>query len=237
MIVPDQMQKRDAGIAYDMGNYEVVYDLLYGKDLNEEEEIILHKSTIIMKMERKINSYQNYLKMSGKELEALNALVQGVALYYELQQEADEYHVLGEIGDKYQQILAILSDQYGLSEADVMDIISSEDDIVYTQKITAVLSGATMPADAEQSDGIADVLPEEQEILDGLSENTENTADMEADDIPDAPSDDALNAPTDEAMNAPADDVSNETAADENVDSEGEINYIEPVSVEVHQNN
>jgi hypothetical protein len=231
MIVPDQMQKRDAGIAYDMGNYEVVYDLLYGKDLNEEEEIILHKSTIIMKMERKINSYQNYLKMSGKELEALNALVQGVALYYELQQEADEYHVLGEIGDKYQQILAILSDQYGLSEADVMDIISSEDDIVYTQKITAVLSGAAMPTDAEQSDGIADVLPEEQEILDGLSENTEDAADMEmeTDDTPDAPSDDALNATTD--------DVSNETAADENVDSEGEINYIEPVSVEVHQNN
>lgn len=78
IIIPDHMQKRDARIAYDMGNYQDVFDLLYGKDLNEEEEVLLHKSTIVMKMERKLASYQNNLKLGGHELEALNALVQGL---------------------------------------------------------------------------------------------------------------------------------------------------------------
>ena len=229
IIIPDNMQKRDARVAYDMGNYETAYDLLYGKNLNEEEEVILHKSTLIMKMERKINSYYNYLKLNGKELEALNALVQGAALYYELLPEADEYFVTDEIGEKYQQILSILSEQYNLSEADVMDIIYSEDDVVYTQKITSVLDG-TVPS-AEETGGVADVLPEEQEILDGLPEETDVTTD------------DILNSPSEETLNGSGADDSNSADSSPNGTEEGtvgpgsEVKYIEPVSVEVHQNN
>ena len=251
VIIPDNMQKRDARVAYDMGNYEVVYELLYGKDLNEEEEILLHKSTIVMKMERKINSYRNYLKLNGKELEALNALVQGAALYYELLPEADEYFVLGEVEEKYQQILAILSEQYRLSEADVMDIINSEDDVVYTQKITAVLSGLIAPEEA--TDGVRDVLPEEQEILDGLPEEP----DIITDDILNNPTADVLSGSSSDDSNTPSEDISDSasdaaagspdgmvegTAADgtasDGVTNPGdEVKYIEPVSVEVHQNN
>ena len=229
IVLPEHMQKRDARIAYDMGNYEAVYDLLYGKDLNEDEEVILHKTTLILKMERKIKSYYNYMKLNGRELEALNALVQGAALYYELLPEAEEYHVTGEIGEKYQQILAILSERYNLSEADVMDIIYSEDDIIYTQKITAVLFGAVVSAE-DTADEMADVLPEEQEILDGLPEETE---DMVTDDIV-----------TDDILNGSSDGMAEENAAGENAAPENadaasgeEVKYIEPVSVEVHQNN
>ena len=225
-----------------MGNYQDVFDLLYGKDLNEEEEVLLHKSTIVMKMERKLASYQNNRKLGGHELEALNALVQGVALYYELLPEADEYSVMGELEEKYRQILVILSDQYALSEMDVMDIISSEDDTIYTQKIRSVLYGISYSGEDAQSGEVPDVLPEEQEILDGLPEET---ADNITDDTSDGSLDNSAENTADEAVNeAPEEtqdnNVSGEAtgnAAEGTAASEGEVKYIEPVSVEVHQNN
>lgn len=217
---------------------------MWKKELNEEEEVILHKCTIIMKMERKMNSYQNYLKLNGKELEALNALVQGVALYYELLPEADEYRVMGEIDAQYQQILAVLYEQYGLSEADVMDIIYSEDDITYTQKIASVLYGTAMPAEEEQTGGMKDVLPEEQEILDGLPEETADIVTNDTTDaVIDGSQDDLSNDAPGEAGNGTTDDnmlgetSDNGSAADGTAVSDDGVKYIDPISVEVHQNN
>lgn len=172
-IVPDYLQKRDAQVAYDMGNYNETFDLLYGKELNEEEEIILHKSTLILQMERKLESYQNASKIGSDELATLNTLVQGVALYFEMLPEAEQYHVTDEVTEIYQEVLSILYAQYGLSETDVMDIIASEDDIMYTQKLASIVYGIRFGNEVEEEpDVMEDILPEEQEILDGMPEDT-----------------------------------------------------------------
>ena len=42
-VLPTYLEKRDAHVAYDMGNYSQVYDLLYGKDLSEDDEALLQK--------------------------------------------------------------------------------------------------------------------------------------------------------------------------------------------------
>lgn len=171
-VIPSYLEKRDAHVAYDLGNYEEVYDLLSGKKLSEEDEIILHKSRIILRMNRKLEAYQSYQKMDNKELEALDALIQGVSLYYELLPAADEYNVSDEIKEVYQEILNILSEQYGLSEADVSDIIASEDNVVYTEHLRSIVFGTIYDdlAGENATDTVEDVLPEEQEIMNGMTE-------------------------------------------------------------------
>lgn len=149
---------------------------------------------------------------------------------------------MGELEEKYQQILVILSDQYGLSEQDVTDIIYSGDDVTYTQKIMSVLNGIRYPGTEEQNSGVADILPEEQEILDGLPEET---TDNVTGDILDGSIDNTSNDMSGEASNeiseeTDSNNVSGETsdhAAEGTTASDGEARYIEPVSVEVHQNN
>ena len=168
MLLPQQMEKQEARIAFDNNQYAQVYELLYGKELNEEDEVLLHKSSLVLQMQRKLDSYDNYVKMD-MPMEALNALIEGVDRYRTLREDAEMYNVGGEIASIYGQILARLSDNYGLSESDAMDIISSGDDVSYSQRLQSIIFGVIYDEGEEtQPMEKQDVLPEEEEIIDRL---------------------------------------------------------------------
>ena len=170
MLLPEQMEKQEARVAFDSSQYEQVYELLYGKELSEEDNVLFKKSSTILKMQRKLDSYENYRKMD-MQLEALNALIEGVSRYQNLRDDAAAYNVSGEVADIYRQILDALENNYRLSEADALDIISSGDDVTYSQRIQAVISGEFFDTEEEQPEGKQDVLPEEEEIIDRLENN------------------------------------------------------------------
>ena len=166
MVLPEQFEKQEARVAFDHAQYEQVYELLYGKKLSEADETLFAKSSVVLKMQRKLDSYENYSKMD-MPLEALDALLEGVTRYQELRDEADSLNVGGEVSAVYEQILDALSNEYGLSEADAMDILSSGDNVTYSQRLQAVLSGEAF-GEEEEPEGKQDVLPEEEEIIDRL---------------------------------------------------------------------
>lgn len=181
MMLPSYMEKRDARIAYDYQKYEEVYDLLYGKKLNEEDELLLKKSSIVLQMERKLDSYENYEKLD-MPLEALDALISGVDRYQRILPKAEQYRVVSEVDGIYDQILEKLS-EYGISETDALEIIASGDNVTYSQRLEDIVygKGVSMESVAEP---IQDVLPEEEEIIDRLekleeadAEGSEDTAD------------------------------------------------------------
>lgn len=170
-VLPNYMQKRDARVAFDCRNYDEVYDLLYGKKLSEEDELLLKKSSIILQMERKLDSCENYEKLD-MPLEALDALVSGVELYQTILPRAEQYHVTGDVSDIYDQILQKLSD-YGVSESEALDIIASGDDVTYSQRLESIIygGGVSMESVAEPT---PDILPEEEEIIDRMEQLEES---------------------------------------------------------------
>lgn len=170
-LLPGQFEKQEARVAFDHAQYEQVYELLYGKKLSEEDEALLTKSSIVLQMQRKLDSYENYSKMD-MPLEALDALMEGISRYQELREAADANNVGGEVADIYGQILDALANDYGLSEAEAMDILAAGDNVTYSQYLQAVLSGEAFGEEEEQPEGRQDVLPEEEEIIDRL-EGTE----------------------------------------------------------------
>ncbi len=183
-FLPNYTEKRGAHVAYDHQDYAQVYDLLYGKKLNEQDEVIFQRSNLILQMDRKLTSYENYVNLDMR-LESLNALITGVARYQEILPEAEAYNVVGEVSGIYTQILERLSADFGVSEADAMEIIASEDDVTYSQKLEAVINGEVYGEDVPA--GRQDVLPEEEEIIeriDGLETEGEQTTDIQADVIP-----------------------------------------------------
>lgn len=184
--LPNYMQKREAHAAYDHGKYDEVFALLYDKERNEQDEILFQRSNIILQMERKLHSYDNYSRMNMR-LEALNALISGVSRYHMLLPEAEKYNVVGEISDSYAQILERLSADFGVSEEQAFEIIASEDDVTYSQRLEAIISGVSYGEDVPM--GRQDVLPEEEEIIeriDGLEADVEETApeEMPEEDMP-----------------------------------------------------
>ena len=175
MFMPDYMQKQEAKEMYDDGRYEETYALLYGKELSEEEDALLQRSNIILQVKQKLQSYGTYNKLDMQP-EALNALIEGVDRYQMLRMDAEQYGVTSEIDNIYTQILSALSENYGVSEADAMDILASESDLAYSEKIYGILNGtgieSTEDTAGEQPEVKQDVLPEEEEIIDRL-ENPE----------------------------------------------------------------
>ncbi len=171
ILLPVQMEKQEARVAFDRDQYAQAYELLYGKNLSKEDEALLQKSSIILQMQRKMDSYENYSKLD-MPLEALNALLDGVSRYQDLRDKADRYNVSDEVRAIYEQILDALAGDYGLSETDAMDIISSGDDVTYSQRVQAVIAGEAYGTESETPEAKQDILPEEEEIIDRL-ENTE----------------------------------------------------------------
>ena len=176
-VIPGYLQKQDARKAYDEADYQNAYALLLGKNLSEEDELLMQKSKIILRLERKIDSFKGYRQFE-KNLEALNALVEGCELYYELLPDAEEYDIAAELRVPYEEILAILSSEFGVSEATVMEILAYEDDAVYTEHLTAIVNGGSYSGagvdeewgeeEPEEVNTMPDVLPEEQEIIDNM---------------------------------------------------------------------
>ena len=162
-ILPENIQKNEARIAYDQKNYEEVYDSLYGKKLKEEDEAIFEKSNIILQMKQKLDSYQVYEQL-GMPLEALDALVSGVDRYQSLLAKAEQYHVTAELKEVYDQILELLSTRFGVSETEAIAINAAEDDESYTRQLNDIING-NGSNDEEAPDEMQDVLPEEEEIL------------------------------------------------------------------------
>ncbi len=180
-FLPNYLQKNDARAAYDHGYYGDVYDLLYGKKLNEEDEALFQKSSLILQMDRKIASYENYSKM-GKRLEALDALLSGVARYQEMLPKAEQYHVTSEVRERYDQIIERLSVDFGVSEADALETVASEDDVTYTQRVQAIIDGIMYGAGEDVPEVKQDVLLEEEEIISRL-EGIEEEADLSENDV------------------------------------------------------
>lgn len=169
IILPDSMQKQEAVTAYDQGEYADVYQLLYGKKLNEQEEVIFQGSNLVLQMSRRLSSYNNYVNLDMR-VEALDALLAGVERYHEILPEAENYNVVSEVNEIYVQILGTLSANFGLSEQDALNILASEDDVTYTRRLNAIINGEYYDDSEEEAGetGIQDMLPEEEEIMERI---------------------------------------------------------------------
>lgn len=165
MIFPGTMEKRDARVAYDQQNYEVAYDLLVGKKLNEDDELIFQKSSVIMQMKHIQEEYAVYRTLE-KNLEALDVLVRAVSNYPGMQRKAEKYKVEAQVQEIYEEILQTMEQDFGVTQEDALDAAATEDAVTYTKKLTAMLSGfAYDPESGEITEEKQDILPEEEEFL------------------------------------------------------------------------
>ncbi|MCM1136558.1 MAG: hypothetical protein NC400_13410 [Clostridium sp.] len=187
MFLPQFAGRQEARMAFSDGNYKAVYELFYKKNLSSKEAEIYNKAKTVLRMERKLESYQNNMAMN-RELEAVDALILGVKCYQGMY-EADTYGVRQEVAAIYQQICGILESNYGISEEEAISI-TKYDDVAYTRRLRAIVGieptqtedaqtnaangGSSEAEDAEAEDAEAedaavealeDVLPEEEDLV------------------------------------------------------------------------
>ena len=161
---------KEAKYAFDNGDYATCFANLGAVERTEEEEELYQKSMIIMSVQRKWDAYNNYLAL-GNRMEALNSLLEGVIKYRGQEDLALEYGVHAQITVIYQDILEALQG-FGLSQADVDEILAYESKVTYTKRLDSIVNGTPFVIeDSSQSTTISepqplqDVLPGEEDFL------------------------------------------------------------------------
>lgn len=178
VFLTDFLTKKQARYAFINQDYETSYSELYGMELKGEDKVIFDKSMTIMLLQRKIDSYNNYMQL-GMKAEALNALLEGYKEYPAVNEMAENNGVTAEVAGEYKQILEYLG-KFGISSEDAQQIVDESSVVTYNKTVKSIAEGhsytGTEAGDADsqsQTDGISmdDILPEE---LDMLPDNPED---------------------------------------------------------------
>lgn len=174
----DYMDKRAAVSAYEEKNYEACYLNLFNKDRDEEQERMYVASESILYMRLLKEEYESFAER-GSEVEALDSLIQTVNGYPALNAYASQWEAVAEVYDLYGDMLVILEDKYGISEAQALEIAAVRSDVEYTRIVTALAEGRSYgswgrpvvvepeAAPDEGREQLPDELPEEAELDEG----------------------------------------------------------------------
>lgn len=167
-FLPEYADKTEARRAFYAGDYKTVYEQLNNKKLGSSDEIMYQRATEILSLQHKLDSYHNRMAL-GEDMEALDALFQGVDLYIELT-GSDTSGSQNELAAIYQQICTILQDDYGVSPEEAVEI-NGYDNETYTRKLDSILHGTEfyLPGEepVEETPSVPeDVLPDEEAFID-----------------------------------------------------------------------
>ncbi|MBO5031285.1 MAG: hypothetical protein J6C19_02945 [Lachnospiraceae bacterium] len=140
-VLSTQSFLQSARNAYYQQDYKTVYQATYGMELDESKSdgLIKARSEVLLKLQRRYDSYQINLKM-GREVEALDALLQGVAVYDYINADAEKYGVMEEADAIKTKILNTLEAKYGLDEEGARELINNDDALSYTIALNDIVS-------------------------------------------------------------------------------------------------
>lgn len=167
-VLPEYADRLIAKDAYERGDYRTVYEELNNKKLGADNTLLYERSEKILSLQRKLDSYESRM-MRGKNIEALDALFQGIELYDRLLEE--DYGVKEQLDGIYQSICEILETSYGISPEEAR-IIDGYDHEMYTRKLDSLVNGTTFSMEGTEGEETTayltpqDVLPAEEEIID-----------------------------------------------------------------------
>ena len=183
--IPGTIERQEGRKAFQAGDYQKAYELLSAKKVKGSEEAMRNGATLCLQMDRKLESYENYGKLEGMELEQLHALISGVDKYRKIEAEAEQYGVTEPVRSTYLDILDILQSQYGVSEEQAQELALITDRVAYTKELKRILGQEVTDIVPEQED--VEEIPsvpvqEETELLpDDMSDLTETGTDVDAD--------------------------------------------------------
>ncbi|NLG03079.1 MAG: hypothetical protein GX567_04520 [Clostridia bacterium] len=140
LFYPKYEDVKGAKLAYINGNYAQSYQLLTGHKLDDKEKLLYERSVLLYRMERKYQSYLNFQKM-GMNLEALNALVQGIEAEDMYADRAQELSVWQEYSRFSDLIGQALQSQYQVTPEMAREWLAIEDKQIYSRVLYDYLNG------------------------------------------------------------------------------------------------
>ncbi|MBQ1735015.1 MAG: hypothetical protein II038_09060 [Lachnospiraceae bacterium] len=202
VLLPSVAVMKQARNAYYERDYKNAFFSMYGKKLNDSDQLIYDRSKLIILLDRKYESYEQYKAMDMQE-NALDALLGGISRYESLKAEGEHLGVLEDLDAIRAKITEALMNDFGISEQKALEIISYPP-ADYSAAIRAAIAGESyipmeqqigmeygliepvyeeeISDDVSLSDELPDLMPEEEEYLNGQENDDADIAEP-ADDM------------------------------------------------------
>lgn len=128
--------KNEANGYFKMKKYSDAYTTMLGTSLKEDDPETYNKIKTVMQVQRGLNAYENYDAMNYYP-EALDALLQGVKRYDANLEKGKELDVVADMDECRKQIVTLLKEEYGVSEAKAYELLdlSKEE---YTDQVVEI---------------------------------------------------------------------------------------------------
>ena len=131
-----QSTMKEAKGFFDSGRYTDAYREILGTNVKKKDQETYEKIITVMKVQRSLNSYENYTNMKYYP-DALNALLVGLRKYNENIEDARNLEVDKDLDKCREQILSLLDEEYGVSEKEADGLLSLKKD-AYTDKVVKI---------------------------------------------------------------------------------------------------
>lgn len=129
---------KSAESSFEQRDYKNAYDSLAGVSVSDSSKELKQKVRMCMQLQREYDAYQNYYKMK-MYLESLDSLIAGIRLYDANKAKAEQYDMLSQYNELESKLANQLYNEFGVSESQARNIIASETQKEYTDRLQAIL--------------------------------------------------------------------------------------------------
>ena len=129
---------KSAESSFEQRDYKNAYDSLAGVSVSDSSKELKQKVRMCMQLQREYDAYQNYYKMK-MYLESLDSLIGGIRLYDANKAKAEQYDMLSQYNELESKLANQLYNEFGVSESQARNIIASETQKEYTDRLQAIL--------------------------------------------------------------------------------------------------
>lgn len=129
---------KSAESSFEQRDYKNAYDSLVGVSVSDSSKELKQKVRMCMQLQREYDAYQNYYKMK-MYLESLDSLIGGIRLYDANKAKAEQYDMLSQYNELESKLANQLYNEFGVSESQARNIIASETQKEYTDRLQAIL--------------------------------------------------------------------------------------------------
>ena len=129
---------KSAESSFEQRDYKNAYDSLAGVSVSDSSKELKQKVRMCMQLQREYDAYQNYYKV-GMYLESLDSLIGGIRLYDANKAKAEQYDMLSQYNELESKLANQLYNEFGVSESQARNIIASETQKEYTDRLQAIL--------------------------------------------------------------------------------------------------
>lgn len=129
---------KSAESSFEQRDYKNAYDSLAGVSVSDSSKELKQKVRMCMQLQREYDAYQNYYKMK-MYLESLDSLIGGIRLYDANKAKAEQYDMLSQYNELESKLANQLYNEFGVSESQARNIIASETQKEYTDRLQVIL--------------------------------------------------------------------------------------------------